>query len=1014
MSESVVGIDDKLLLTILNTATVKEPESVVPLLLIGLGGTGARVMQRVKWRAKWLGMEKLVRFLIIDSDRATKTGENGYPGFEDHEFVYLQSQPGRVILRNPDLHPDIKSRLDLDDADTLFQLRNFVEAGHDGAGQVPRNATLKFYGSFGLFQNRVNEAITHLTRRWADISRKDVGSVRTFNTILVSSVCGGTGAGILVDVACALENMLSVYESHHLMAILTLPEVYDGKVKGKKDDHERMRANTYATLRELEYFRSGKAHQDGYTLSRQIQTPAKDMFTSVSVVSRVDANGQDLGNDLAVYDSIALYLGAFVGQTLQRVSFADLCNDNPTNIDPRLKQHRNIGTIAATALSLPFVDLLGYCTYQQARELVNDFVLGLEQQADAINQQVDTWLQTNELEERASKDSDLTIERLRRATAFQAAQIVNRLYAHVSGSVVLNRKDRDFVRAFEAETQNWQQKDRPRLLDRLNEQIDPVVQEAEKTLGAYTTSLIHQSGLRPAVQFLRQLAVVLNASATELDAEVATDKEQSKKFLANAKAALKPLSTFFGQMGTDKARQARVVQELRNAIHLDGTGEIKKVAQRILKTLTDKAGKLATSLSQTVESWQRVKAHLDELSAAHRLRVGHIPFGESQAELSAMTPEMADAFYSLHRLKREVFRQGIEVLVETNFVDWIQKAGARKNTLETITLLSGRHYMNHILQLDIAAMLEKESKEENGDKTIRKHLEAALINCTPLWQARLGQADVRFEDGFAVGRPSGADDTFTQVVDSCNAQIANNPAYQSQINDIQTHDRMRIYAIRRIAGGLPYYLASWEEYRKCYQSWQKKAGHNCVHTLSHNTASRLPAMEPMMGITEGERAFALGLAFGWIARRGKFYYFNVYKNDADQFVVPINSHADCVAFEGKQLRENPGTLKTLINNDTMKFESRNPTPKNPKLGGDKGGRRLAEKELAGNPAAIELIRAAYDQLCIDAGNDLVSKDLEVYVNVLKQTATKADADSQDREIEVLEQEINALKSSSRR
>jgi len=187
-----------------------------------------------------------------------------------------------------------------------------------------------------------------------------------------------------------------------------------------------------------------------------------------------------------------------------------------------------------------------------------------------------------------------------------------------------------------------------------------------------------------------------------------------------------------------------------------------------------------------------------------------------------------------------------------------------------------------------------------------------------------------------------------------------------------------------------------------------------VHTLSRTVAANLPAMEPMVGVTEGEWAFAIGLAFGWIARRGKFYYFNLYNNDAGQFVVPINSHADCIAFEGKKLREKPGTLKTVIDNDTMRFESRNPTTKNPKLGGDKGGRKLAERELAGSSAAIDLVRSAYDQLCIDAGNDAVARDLESYLNGLKQNTPKSDADAQDREIEVLEQEIHALKPSARR
>jgi len=1008
------GTEDRILRTILFEAVVKKPESAVPLLLIGLGGTGAEVMRRVKWRAKWLGMEQLVRFVIIDSDREAKEEKGGFPGFDDHEFVYLGSRQARVVLNNTDLHSDVKERLNLGDPDVLHEMKNFAEAGHDGAGQVRRNGTLLFYGDYRLFQRRLHDAITHLNQRWVDLHRRDAGNIRSFNTILVSSVCGGTGAGILLDVACALASELQEHESH-LMAILTLPEVYDHETKGKKDDRERMRANAYASLRELEYFRSGKARQDGVILSKHIPTPDKDMFSSVSLVSRVDASGQDLGRADAVYDTIGLYLGAFVGQTLQRRTLADLCNDNPQDLDPRLNRHRNVGTIAATALSLPLSKMLGFCAYQQALELTADHILGHVPDSHAIEKHVDQWLETNQLEERASKSSDLIIQRLQKATAFDPSQVTNRLYSS-AGKVATYTKDSEFIRRYSAAVQRWPQTDRPQLVARLSEQLELLGQGGIAALQEHVDNVLRHEGLHPAVAFVKRLSHVLAAMAVELAAEVLVDNNEAKKFRMNADAAHKRLDTFFGRLGTDPARQDKIVDELRKAINLDGLAEIKRTAQRLITMLNRECGKQLSLLVGAVDSWEKVRSYLDERSAESRLKGGKIPYGESKAELSALTPKLAEHFYQLHRISREAFVAEITRLLGEDYVEWIRTKGAKKETYESIVLLAGRHYRNRILELDIAQLLEKEAKDENDDeKPIRTRLEAAVVACAPLWQARLVEAGVRFEDGLAVGRPAGADETFAEVIGVCSSKVSNDPRYQAQIQEVQTNDRMRIYAIRRIAGGLPYYLVGWDDYRQAYHSWQKKAGDNCVHTLSPSTAANLPPMEPIVGASEGERAFSLALAYGWIARRGRFYYFNLDKKDDGRFLVPISSHADCIAFENKKVRGELGALRKLIDNDIMKFESRPHSRGMPVLGGSRSGRNLALKEFAASPPAIARVLEAYDALRAKAGNDEVAKDLETYVELLKSSLRQSDEgfQQQQREIEILVQEIRSIKPRNR-
>ena len=45
-----------------------QDRTVPPMLLVGIGGTGAQVLRRVKRRARWLGIGDLCRFLVLDMD----------------------------------------------------------------------------------------------------------------------------------------------------------------------------------------------------------------------------------------------------------------------------------------------------------------------------------------------------------------------------------------------------------------------------------------------------------------------------------------------------------------------------------------------------------------------------------------------------------------------------------------------------------------------------------------------------------------------------------------------------------------------------------------------------------------------------------------------------------------------------------------------------------------------------------------------------------------------------------
>ena len=102
----------------------------------------------------------------------------------------------------------------------------------------------------------------------------------------------------MVDVAALLRKLLKVRQPE-IVAFLTLPEVYEEKLRGKMSEYRRIQANAYATIREIDYFEHEEAIRDRVELGGTEQTrglaPA-GLFERCVLVQRIDAEGKDLGS----------------------------------------------------------------------------------------------------------------------------------------------------------------------------------------------------------------------------------------------------------------------------------------------------------------------------------------------------------------------------------------------------------------------------------------------------------------------------------------------------------------------------------------------------------------------------------------------------------------------------------------------------------------------------------------------------------------------------------------------
>lgn len=240
----------------------REIIRIRPTLLVGLGGTGGDVLLRIRRRfyEKFGNLEEfpIVAYLWIDTDRSEKhilaKEVEQFARFTPAERMVCMVKDTAAIVNRLDLpeHANIR--------DWWYPGLNKLGEVVDGAGQIRAYSRLAFYKNY----QQIRDGIDHARRRVRDPQNHDrmahspvlkrlqilpdVDFAAPTNVYLVTSIAGGTGSGMVLDIAFLLKEMLG---QSSVMAHLVYPGHF-GVVTS-----ERMKANAYAVLKELNYYQYG-------------------------------------------------------------------------------------------------------------------------------------------------------------------------------------------------------------------------------------------------------------------------------------------------------------------------------------------------------------------------------------------------------------------------------------------------------------------------------------------------------------------------------------------------------------------------------------------------------------------------------------------------------------------------------------------------------------------------------------------------------------------------------------
>ncbi len=234
---------------------------IAPTLLIGLGGTGSKIVCRV---SKMITEEqrKRIAFAVFDTDI------NELREIQEANPFINTVQTSTKLTVGEYLNIDTHAR------DTWFPVNGILNSKSltEGAGQVRAISRLALDTAVRAGKMEpLHKAIEELYKLEGDSAEQ------ALRVVIVSSLAGGTGSGLILPVALYLRNHLATKfqsSANITRGFFILPEVFYEVIHGESE-RNNLRCNAYAAIRELDAFlmKGDDTLPDKYKKSVKVEFP---------------------------------------------------------------------------------------------------------------------------------------------------------------------------------------------------------------------------------------------------------------------------------------------------------------------------------------------------------------------------------------------------------------------------------------------------------------------------------------------------------------------------------------------------------------------------------------------------------------------------------------------------------------------------------------------------------------------------------------------------------------------
>jgi hypothetical protein len=277
-----------------------EPKpTIYPTLVIGLGGSGANVVRYVKrrflktWRADdvsgFTDLPGALQVLAVDTEPLVNPSDE--EPLYSHEFAFLGKFDATRLVQNRQNHAPYLEWWQWDSNDLPL---GYI---HNGARQLRPIGRLAFFRNYVTFKTLLTDKL-RATRQLASIQEAEERGfpVAADHQLIyiVSSLCGGTGAGMFLDVAHRVRQ--EVGSNANVVGIFLMPSVFESEIRSDLQ-RRRIQANAYAALKELNHFHE---NQDFRALYPSEKTPMPTTkyraLDRIFLVERTNADGRTLSS----------------------------------------------------------------------------------------------------------------------------------------------------------------------------------------------------------------------------------------------------------------------------------------------------------------------------------------------------------------------------------------------------------------------------------------------------------------------------------------------------------------------------------------------------------------------------------------------------------------------------------------------------------------------------------------------------------------------------------------------
>ncbi|QQS46592.1 MAG: hypothetical protein IPM66_22280 [Acidobacteriota bacterium] len=907
-----------------------------PAIVIGAGGTGNQVVRRLKSmiRQNYGDTPTLLHFMVLDTDAATFNDRHWSPLPEltplEKLPLYDQQVPFADVRENAGAYPEIHE-----------WLPPTVDVGlldrQEGSGQIRMLGRMAFYKSFGSFERRLDYLFTQCQRiqkQLEAMKRYEFDVAADPVIYIVSSVCGGQGAGVVIDLAVALREMArNRFPSLNLIGALALPSVFADRIP--RENRSKTLANAHAAMKEIDYLmhsadKSRMRFRFPSPLERVVVQNAP-LFDICYLIDNRHGKGS-LSSAEEVFDQIATQFFLEIGTPFGARSESIRVNLNSVTGIERDKVYntgRRYSGFGNHTITFDRDKIVEWAGLKSTRSLIDETLLGVSPPVDEIARAVDRFLDEHNLTESQELFDSLCSSR-------EVAQ------EQVTAAYALDRNNHD-----ELADDLWARLDafRLRRADELRSRIDGRARltldgtEGRPGIQPATAEMIDQSIRRRGINAALDLADAaidrLQALAESMRADAHNNHELSREHHDHAELLRDELIEIaqeqlrIRQSGEDVSLLTRIwravlaffggenlngydldddeiarelealdlrAEEQRN-LYLDHFN--RSISHRLAAETREAAARMASEILACL------KDHAERLSGiSDRLTEAAEHLNEELTQLSENLDK--SRYIGGATMRRDVTADYVE--------QYLQMRGARATAMvreyllpegeNAITAIENRldpeqlrerfadHYANDILRRadrdSLAEMIERlHSNQTDGSLTSR--IGEGLQFCLPFWDIRVPGNQFATEVLMV-----GLEQEYTSVRDYLEAHAITQPGqvYAQIVPTAQDS----VILISRIAHGASYYWHAQDENYYREYTHALTSGNFFLHLRNEWRTLPEPIPEPHKF---QRRVFILGLAYELIAVRGSAYYLDPQRryslvgttrhNTADWLTIPLLS-----------------------------------------------------------------------------------------------------------------------------